>query len=75
MLCLHVVGHTFDNATLLMQKLSMLLQSMVSHLQTTFHFKLQTIGEKLVVRRSALINGDDNTAVNGYVHSNMVKML
>ncbi len=28
------------------------------------------IGENLVVRRSALINGDDKTAVSGYVHSN-----
>ena len=29
------------------------------------------IGEKLVVRRAALIVGDENTAVNGYVHSNL----
>jgi len=32
--------------------------------------QVATIGEKLVVRRSALINADANTAVNGYVHSN-----
>ncbi len=32
--------------------------------------QIATIGEKLVVRRSALIVGDENTAVNGYVHSN-----
>jgi len=32
--------------------------------------QIATIGEKLVVRRAALINGDENTAVNGYVHSN-----
>jgi len=32
--------------------------------------QVATIGEKLVVRRAALINGDENTAVNGYVHSN-----
>jgi len=32
--------------------------------------KTATIGEKLVVRRSALINADENTAVNAYVHSN-----
>jgi elongation factor Ts len=32
--------------------------------------QVATIGEKLVVRRSALIDGDDTTAVNGYVHSN-----
>ena len=28
------------------------------------------IGEKLEVRRAALIEGDESTAVNGYVHSN-----
>ena len=32
--------------------------------------QIATIGEKLVVRRSALIVGDENTALNGYVHSN-----
>ena len=32
--------------------------------------QVATIGEKLVVRRAALIDGDENTAVNGYVHSN-----
>jgi elongation factor Ts len=32
--------------------------------------QIATIGEKLVVRRSALIVGDETTAVNGYVHSN-----
>jgi elongation factor Ts len=32
--------------------------------------QIATIGEKLVVRRAALIQGDENTAVNGYVHSN-----
>jgi len=32
--------------------------------------QVATIGEKLVVRRAALINADENTAVNGYVHSN-----
>lgn len=31
---------------------------------------IATIGEKLVVRRSGLIEGDENTAVNGYVHAN-----
>jgi len=33
--------------------------------------QVATIGEKLVVRRAALIIGDENTAVNGYVHSNL----
>jgi len=32
--------------------------------------QIATIGEKLVVRRAALISGDETTAVNGYVHSN-----
>ncbi|HFQ62587.1 MAG TPA: elongation factor Ts, partial [Epsilonproteobacteria bacterium] len=32
--------------------------------------QVATIGEKLVVRRSALIDADENTAVNGYIHSN-----
>jgi elongation factor Ts len=33
--------------------------------------QIATIGEKLVVRRSALINADETTAVSGYVHSNL----
>ncbi len=32
--------------------------------------QIAVIGEKLVVRRAALIVGDENTAVNGYIHSN-----
>jgi len=32
--------------------------------------QVATIGEKLVVRRAALIDADENTAVNAYVHSN-----
>lgn len=32
--------------------------------------QIATIGEKLEVRRSALIVGDETTAVNGYLHSN-----
>ena len=32
--------------------------------------QIATIGEKLVVRRSALVDGDETTAVSGYVHSN-----
>ena len=32
--------------------------------------QIAVIGEKLDVRRAALIEGDENTAVNGYVHSN-----
>ncbi len=32
--------------------------------------QIATIGEKLVVRRAALIDADETTAVNGYIHSN-----
>ncbi len=32
--------------------------------------QIAVIGENLVVRRAALIEGDETTAVNGYVHSN-----
>ena len=32
--------------------------------------QIAVIGEKLDVRRAALIEGDETTAVNGYVHSN-----
>jgi elongation factor Ts len=32
--------------------------------------QISTIGENLVVRRSGLIDGDENTAVNGYIHAN-----
>jgi len=32
--------------------------------------QIAVIGENLVVRRAALIEGDENTAVNAYVHSN-----
>ena len=32
--------------------------------------QIAMIGEKLVVRRAALIKGDETTAVSGYVHSN-----
>jgi len=32
--------------------------------------QIATIGENLVVRRSGLIEGDDTTAINGYIHAN-----
>jgi len=64
-----VVNHTFDNSiadaeainasTINGEAFSEYLSQQVS-----------TIGEKLVVRRSALINADENTAVSAYVHSN-----
>jgi len=64
-----VVGHAFDNAisnaetintsTINGEPFSEYLSQMTA-----------TIGEKLVVRRAGLIDADENTAVNGYVHSN-----
>ena len=64
-----VLGHTFDSniadaetlnaSTINGEAFSEYLSQQVSK-----------IGEKLVVRRSALINADENTAVNAYVHSN-----
>jgi elongation factor Ts len=32
--------------------------------------QIATIGENIVVRRSGMIAGDENTAVNGYIHAN-----
>jgi elongation factor Ts len=64
-----VVGHTFDNNIADAEAIN---ASTINGEPFADYLSLQvaTIGEKLVVRRSALINGDDNTAVNGYVHSN-----
>jgi elongation factor Ts len=64
-----VVGHAFDNNIADAEAIN---ASTINGEPFADYLSLQvaTIGEKLVVRRSALINGDDNTAVNGYVHSN-----
>jgi len=64
-----VVSHAFDNALADAEAIN---ASTINAEPFAEYLSQQvaTIGEKLVVRRSALINADANTAVNGYVHSN-----
>jgi len=64
-----VVNHAFDNN---LADADAINASTINGEPFADYLSLQvaTIGEKLVVRRSALIVGDANTAVNGYVHSN-----
>jgi len=64
-----VVNHTFDNSIADAEAInasSINSEPFAEYLSQ----QVATIGEKLVVRRSALINADENTAVNAYVHSN-----
>ncbi len=64
-----VVNHTFENNIVDAEAIN---TSTISGESFTDYIsqKTATIGEKLVVRRSALINADENTAVSGYLHSN-----
>ncbi len=64
-----VVGHAFENN---LTDADAINASTIGGEPFSEYLSLQvaTIGEKLVVRRSALINADETTAVNGYVHSN-----
>ncbi len=64
-----VVNHAFDNALADAEAIN---ASTINGEPFSEYLSQQvaTIGEKLVVRRSALIDADANTAVNGYVHSN-----
>jgi len=64
-----VVGHAFDNALTDAEDIN---ASTINGEPFSEYLSQQvaTIGEKLVVRRSALIDADENTAVNAYVHSN-----
>ena len=64
-----VVNHAFDNN---LADADAINASTINGQSFEEYLSLQvaTIGEKLVVRRSALINGDETTAVNGYVHAN-----
>ena len=64
-----VVNHTFANA---IADADAINASTIDGAPFSEYLSQQvaTIGEKLVVRRSALINADENTAVNAYVHSN-----
>ena len=64
-----VVGHAFENNLADAEAIN---ASEIGGQPFSEYLSLQvaTIGEKLVVRRSALINADEATAVSGYVHSN-----
>jgi len=64
-----VVNHAFDNE---LADADAINNSTINGQPFADYLSLQvaTIGEKLVVRRAALMIGDENTAVNGYVHSN-----
>ena len=64
-----VVNHTFDNS---IENAEAINASTINGapFEEYISQKTATIGEKLVVRRSALIEADENTAVNGYLHSN-----
>ncbi len=64
-----VVNHAFDNNLADAEAIN---ASTINGEPFAEYLSLQvaTIGEKLVVRRSSLIVGDETTAVNGYVHSN-----
>lgn len=64
-----VVNHTFDNSIADAEAIN----ASTINGETFAEYisqKTATIGEKLVVRRSALIDADENTAVSGYLHSN-----
>jgi elongation factor Ts len=64
-----VVNHRFDNAIADAEAIN---ASTINGEPFSEYLSQQVavIGEKLVVRRSALIDADENTAVNAYVHSN-----
>ncbi len=64
-----VVNHAFDNNLKDAEEIN---ASTINGEPFSEYLSLQvaTIGEKLDVRRAALIEGDETTAVNGYVHSN-----
>ncbi|RLA69863.1 MAG: elongation factor Ts [Epsilonproteobacteria bacterium] len=64
-----VVNHTFDNSLVDAEAIN---ASTINGEPFSEYLSQQvaTIGEKLVVRRAACIAADENTAVNGYLHSN-----
>jgi elongation factor Ts len=64
-----VVNHAFENN---LKDAEAINASTINGEPFSEYLSLQvaTIGEKLDVRRAALIVGDETTAVNGYVHSN-----
>ena len=64
-----VVNHAFENS---LADADAINASTIDGEPFSEYLSLQiaTIGEKLVVRRSALIDADETIAVSGYVHSN-----
>ncbi|MEA1953451.1 MAG: translation elongation factor Ts [Campylobacterota bacterium] len=64
-----VVNHAFDNSIVDAEAIN---ASAINGEPFSEYLSQQiaTIGEKLVVRRSALLSADENATVNGYVHSN-----
>ena len=64
-----VVNHAFDNG---LKDAEAINASTINGEPFSDYLSQQiaVIGEKLDVRRAALIEGDETTAVNGYVHSN-----
>ncbi len=64
-----VVNHTFDNSIADAEAIN---ASTINGEPFAEYLSQQvaTIGEKLVVRRAACIDADENTAVSGYLHSN-----
>jgi elongation factor Ts len=64
-----IVNHAFANN---IDNAEALNASQMADMPFSEYLSLQisTIGENLVVRRSGMISGDENTAVNGYIHAN-----
>ena len=64
-----VVDHAFENGLTTAEEI---LESEFNGENFSEYLALQisTIGENLVIRRVAVIEGNDNVAINGYVHAN-----
>ncbi|HHO41868.1 MAG TPA: elongation factor Ts [Epsilonproteobacteria bacterium] len=64
-----IVNHAFANN---LKDADAINASTINGVAFSEYLSLQiaTIGENLVVRRSGLLEGDDTTAINGYVHAN-----
>jgi len=64
-----IVNHAFDNN---IENAEALNASSMADMPFSEFLSLQisTIGENLVVRRSGMISGDENMALNGYIHAN-----
>jgi len=62
-------SHTFDNSLCDAESIN----SSTIHSKSFSEYlsmQIATIGEKIVVRRSGMLVGDDATAINGYIHAN-----